>query len=105
MREKKINFLEERIRRYLFDISRQELVKGQGSEVNGLISLLDSMERIGDVITKQVVPLLKKKERIGGDSCHPYGADGRPESDKHLQRGYRKKHTEKRFAGRGGRCE
>jgi len=67
MREKKINFLEERIRRYLLDISRQELAEGQGSEVNALISLLDSMEKIGDVITRQIVPLLKKKDRIGVD--------------------------------------
>jgi phosphate:Na+ symporter len=67
MREKKINFLEERIRRYLLDISRQELAEGQGTEVNALISLLDSMEKIGDVITRQIVPLLKKKDRIGVD--------------------------------------
>lgn len=67
MREKKVNFLEERIRRYLLDISRQELAEGQGSEVNALISLLDSMERIGDVITRQIVPLVKKKERIKVD--------------------------------------
>ncbi len=67
MREKKINFLEERIRRYLLDISRQELAEGQGSEVNALIALLDSMERIGDVITKQIVPLVKKKEHIKAD--------------------------------------
>jgi len=67
MRERKINFLEERIRRYLLSISRQELVKGQGTEVNALISLLDSMERIGDVIIKQIVPLVKKKEHLGVD--------------------------------------
>ncbi len=67
MREKKINFLEERIRRYLLDINRQELAEGQGTEVNALLSLLDSMERIGDVITRQIVPLLKKKQRIGID--------------------------------------
>ncbi len=67
MRERKINFLEEKIRRYLLDISRQELAKGQGTEVNALISQLDSMERIGDVITKQIVPLVKKKERLGVD--------------------------------------
>ncbi len=67
MREKKINFLEDKIRRYLLDISRQELAEGQGSEVNGLISLLDSMERIGDVIIKQIVPLLADKEKLNRD--------------------------------------
>ena len=67
MRERKIIFLEERIRRYLLDINRQELAEGQGTEVNALLSLLDSMERIGNVITRQIVPLVKKKQRIGLD--------------------------------------
>ncbi len=82
MREKKINFLEEQIRRYLLKISRQELVKGQGSEVNGLISLLDSMERIGDVIIKQIVPLLKKKDRIGVD----FSTEGKEELIRYHQK-------------------
>ena len=67
MREKKINFLEERIRRYLLDISRQELAEGQGGEVSGLIAILDSLERIGDVITRQIVPLIAKKKHMGVD--------------------------------------
>jgi len=67
MRENKINFLEEKTRRYLLKITRHELVEGQGREVNGLLSLLDAMESIGDVIVKQVVPLVKKKEAIGAD--------------------------------------
>ena len=67
MREKKINFLEEKTRRYLLSISRQELAIGQGSEVNSLLSLLDSMESIGDVIVKQIVPLAKKKDTRGVD--------------------------------------
>ncbi|MEN8188662.1 MAG: Na/Pi cotransporter family protein [Thermodesulfobacteriota bacterium] len=75
MREKKINFLEERIRTYLLDISRQELAKGQGTEVNALIALLDSMERIGDVIIKQILPLVKKKERLGVE----FSEEGRKE--------------------------
>ena len=67
MRKHKIDFLESRIRRYLLDISRQKLVKGQGKEVSGLISLLDSMQRISEVVTLQIVPLIKEKEKIGAD--------------------------------------
>ncbi len=67
MRERKINFLEEKIRRYLLNISRQSLGKGQGTEVHSLISLLDSMESIGDVITKQIVLLAKKKKQLNLD--------------------------------------
>ncbi len=65
MRKNKIEFLESRIRRYLLDISRQKLITGQGREVSGLISLLNSMQRISEVVTEQIVPLLKKKEEIG----------------------------------------
>ncbi len=65
MREDKINYLEEYTRLYLLKISRQELVKGQGSEVNGLLSILDSMERISQVIAKQIVPLIIQKEKKG----------------------------------------
>ncbi len=67
MRENKINFLEEKTRIYLLKITGQELVKGQGREVNGLLSLLDAMESIGDVIVKQIVPLVQKKEVVGAD--------------------------------------
>ncbi len=65
MREKKIAFLEEHTRHYLLEISRQELAEGQGAEVNGLISILDSMERICQVISRQIVPLIIKKKQLG----------------------------------------
>jgi phosphate:Na+ symporter len=67
MRKNKIDFLDARIRRYLLDISRHKLGTGQGSEVSGLLSLLDSMERISEVVTTQIVPLIKKKEELGID--------------------------------------
>ncbi len=65
MREEKIHFLDEQTRRYLLKISRQELAEGQGAEVHGLISILDAMERIGNVITRQIGPLAIKKKKIG----------------------------------------
>ncbi|RWX49779.1 PhoU domain-containing protein, partial [Candidatus Electrothrix marina] len=75
MREQKINFLEEKIRRYLLKISRQQLAEGQGSEVNALLSLLDSMESIGDIIVRQMVPLAKKKGQLDAD----FSEEGRKE--------------------------
>ncbi|MEN8199496.1 MAG: Na/Pi cotransporter family protein [Thermodesulfobacteriota bacterium] len=65
MRENKIDFLEGQTRRYLLEISQQELAEGQGVEVNGLISILDTMERIGDIISNQIVPLAIKKQEAG----------------------------------------
>ncbi len=65
MRSKKIDFLEKQIRRYLLKISRQELAVGQESEVNGLIAILDSMERICHVITGEIIPLVIEKKNVG----------------------------------------
>ncbi|MCI5162075.1 MAG: Na/Pi cotransporter family protein [Candidatus Electrothrix sp. AX5] len=75
MREQKINFLEEKIRQYLLKISRQQLAEGQASEVNALLSLLDSMESIGDIIIRQMVPLAKKKGQLDAD----FSEEGRQE--------------------------
>ncbi|MCI5167783.1 MAG: Na/Pi cotransporter family protein [Candidatus Electrothrix sp. GM3_4] len=75
VREQKINFLEEKIRQYLLKISRQQLAVRQGSEVNALLSLLDSMESIGDIIIRQMVPLAKKKGKLDAD----FSEEGRQE--------------------------
>ena len=67
MRQKKIDFLEEQIRRYLLKISRQELATGQGKEISRMFSILDSLERISVVITRQILPLLQRKQQINAD--------------------------------------
>ncbi len=67
MRENKINFLEEQIRRYLLKITNQELTQEKGREISGLTALLDSMESIEDIIIKQIVPLSRKKKNIKTD--------------------------------------
>jgi phosphate:Na+ symporter len=67
MRQKKIDFLEEQIRRYLLKISRQELATGQGKEISRMFSILDSMERISVVITRQILPLLQRKQQLNAD--------------------------------------
>jgi phosphate:Na+ symporter len=67
MREKKVNFLEDKIRLYLLGIGRNELGEGQGRELNGLLSMLNYIELMGDIITRQIVPLSFKKKRVGQD--------------------------------------
>ncbi len=67
MREQKINFLEKKIRDYLIRISRNELTRKQATEINCLIALLDSLEGIGDIIIKFIVPLIDKKQELKQD--------------------------------------
>ncbi len=67
MREQKINFLEKKIRDYLIRISRHELSRKQASEISCLIALLDSLENIGDIIIKFIVPLIDKKQELKQD--------------------------------------
>jgi phosphate:Na+ symporter len=75
MRERKVDYLEEHIRQHLLAISRGEVTGDEGREINSLISLLDRMERIGDVITTRVVPLIEKKKQAGAD----FSAEGKEE--------------------------
>ncbi len=67
MREEKINVLEDEIRKYLLKIGRNELASGQGRELNGLLSLLNYIELMGDIITRQIVPLSAKKKQTRQD--------------------------------------
>jgi len=67
MREEKIDFLDEKVREYLFKIVRQDLSEDQAREVYGMISIADDMESIGDIIHRNLVPLIKKKKNLSTD--------------------------------------
>ena len=67
MREEKIDFLEEKITEYLFRITREELSKSQASEVYAMMAIAKDMESIGDVIHRNLVPLINKKNVLKKD--------------------------------------
>jgi len=75
MREEKIDFLQEKISDYLFQISRYELTEVQANEVFILISITEDMESIGDVIDKNLISLLDKWEILRED----FSANGKKE--------------------------
>jgi len=64
MREEKIDFLEEHITNYLFQVSRGELNASQAEEAFSLISMADNMESVGDIIHRNIVPLIYKKQAL-----------------------------------------
>jgi len=67
MREEKIDFLDERIVEYLIQVARQELSDEQATEVYSMISIANDLESIGDIIHRNMVPLIDKKKELSFD--------------------------------------
>ncbi len=64
MREDKIDFLQKKITSYLLKIGRQELSEEQSKEVFNLISIVRDMEAIGDIIHRDMFPIIAKKRAL-----------------------------------------
>ena len=75
MREEKIDFLEEHITNYLFQVTRGELNATQAEEAFSLISMADNMESVGDIIHRNIVPLIYKKQALK----EPFSKEGEKE--------------------------
>lgn len=67
LREEKIDFLHEKTTQYLLKIGREELSDTQSKEVYDLISIVRSMEAIGDIIHRGMFPLIEKKKALKFD--------------------------------------
>ncbi len=64
MREDKIDYLEEKVTHYLIQISRQELDDEQACQVFAMMSIVKDIESIGDIVDKNMVPLIHKKKNL-----------------------------------------
>ena len=67
MREEKIDFIDEKIVEYLIQVARQELSDEQATEVYGMISIANDIESIGDIIHRNILPLVDKKKELYTD--------------------------------------
>jgi phosphate:Na+ symporter len=67
MREKKVNFLQEKIKNYLISISREEISNDQSNEIYGMIAIVKDLESIGDLIHRNILPMIEKKRALGMD--------------------------------------
>ncbi len=67
LREEKIDFLHDKITQYLLKIGQEGLSDNQSKEVYGLISIARSMEAIGDIIHRDMFPLIAKKKALKFD--------------------------------------
>jgi phosphate:Na+ symporter len=75
MREKKVDYLDEQISVYLFEISRGNLTNEQANESYALVSIVHDLEAIGDVIDKSLAPLARKTLALGV----PFSEEGKAE--------------------------
>jgi phosphate:Na+ symporter len=64
MREEKIDFIEQKIREYLFRMVGQGIAPEQANEAFGIISIASDMESIADLIHRNMMPLIAKKKDL-----------------------------------------
>lgn len=69
LREKKIDYLEEKISTYLARIAKRNITKQEATEVFGMVSIVKDMESIGDIIHRNLLPLITKKKALTYDFC------------------------------------
>ncbi len=75
MREGKLDYLDHRITKFLLTLSQGEVTDQQAKEVFALISIVHHMESIGDVVNKNMMPLIVRKEALKLD----FSAEGKEE--------------------------
>ena len=75
MREEKLNFLQEKITDYLLKVARQEISDEQSNEIYGMVSIVKDMESLGDLIHRNMIPMIPKKQALAAD----FSAEGKEE--------------------------
>ncbi len=66
-RENEIDFLENKISDFLIKISRQGVSEEQTKEIFGLMSIINDIESVGDIIYDEMVPMIDQKEALDAD--------------------------------------
>ena len=82
IREKKVDFLEAEITKYLMKISGQKLSPKQSNEIFALITTVNYLETIADIIIDNILPLAKKKQQIPAD----FSQEGKNELEEYLEK-------------------
>ena len=67
LREKKINYLQKKISTYLTSIAQGAITEEEAEEVFGMVSIVKDMESMGDIIHRNMIPLIQKKKRLHYD--------------------------------------
>ena len=67
MREEQLDFLEEKVSRYLIEITKDYTSPEQTDEIYVMLSIASDIENIGDLINRNLIPLLLKKKKLKMD--------------------------------------
>ena len=67
MRENKIDYLEEQVLKYLIKINANKIDSEQSREVYVMMSVVNDIESIADIIDKNIIPLIAKKQAMKVD--------------------------------------
>ena len=67
LREEKVNFLQKEISTYLTSIAQGNITEEQATEVFGMVSIVKDMESIGDIMDRNMIPLIAKKKKLHYD--------------------------------------
>ncbi len=67
LREEKINFLQKEISTYLTSIAQGNITEEQATEVFGMVSIVKDMESIGNIMDRNMIPLIAKKKKLHYD--------------------------------------
>ncbi len=60
VKESKLGFIEEEVRKYLFQIGRRDITQSTTRQIFALLSVLEQTGRIGEVVHRSIVPLYQK---------------------------------------------
>ena len=82
MREGKIDYLDHRITTFLLSLSQNEVNDKQANEIFTMISIVRHLESIGDVISKNMMPLVAKKKALKLD----FSKEGKEELEVYHQK-------------------
>ncbi len=69
LREEKLDFLADKLSVYLTKIARRDITREQVKEVFGMMSIVKDMESMGDIIHRNMLPLIAKKNKLVFDFC------------------------------------
>jgi phosphate:Na+ symporter len=67
MREEKIDYLQKKIKDYLIAVSRRNITGDQADEIYAMMSIIKDMESIGDIVHRNMLPLIAKKQAVEMD--------------------------------------
>ncbi|MCP3875680.1 MAG: Na/Pi cotransporter family protein [Desulfobacteraceae bacterium] len=67
LREKKIDYLEKKLSAYLTNIAQGNITEEQAEEVFGMVSIVKDIESMGDIIHRNMMPLIAKKKNLHYD--------------------------------------